>query len=316
MNRSVSVTLAFLAAPFTATFAQAGTGPTKLAHLTGAVVQGDLPFRGMIALAVDATDTDHRIFTIHETIPVQTSGSVKLLYPEWETGSHAPTASVVELAGLVTSIDDRRQPWHRDPVDVHAFRLDVPPAAKTIDVDFQLLAPHSAALLRPDMVDVQWHRLLLYPAGWPANDISVAARLTLPHGLHAFTALPTDRSDGDTIRFAPVSLETLVDAPVYAARYWRQLDLAPDATVPVRLDIVADAAAALAVPVPELAKLRALVVQTACCLGRVPIAITTRSSRSATSCRQAAGSSIRRRARTICRSPTSPISAISSAIVT
>ena len=48
----------------------------------------DIPFPGVIALAVDATDLDHAIFTVHETVPV--SGPITLLYPRWLPGSHSP----------------------------------------------------------------------------------------------------------------------------------------------------------------------------------------------------------------------------------
>jgi predicted metalloprotease with PDZ domain len=230
----------------------------------------DRPFVGTVVLAIDATDTDHQVFNVHEKIPVQAPGPVTLLYPEWETGSHAPTASVADLAGLVIGADGHRLTWHRDPIDVHAFHLEVPPGTTAINADFQFLAPPSSALIRPDMIDLPWHRALLYPAGWYVRDIPVAARLTLPHGLHLFTALAQQQVDGDTVAFELTTLESLVDAPVYAGRYWRQFDLAAGAAAPVYLDIVADAAGSLAVTGEALAKLRALVVQTGKVFGPGP----------------------------------------------
>lgn len=250
--------------------AQVGVGPQAETPAPAIAEPRDQAFRGTLTLAVDATDTDHQIFTVHETIPVQTTGRVTLRYLEWETGSHAPTGSVIELAGLVIRVDGRRPEWHRDPVDLHAFHLDVPAGARTIAVELQFLAPSSAAVLRPDLVEVQWQRMLLYPAGWYVRDIPVAARLTLPHGLHAFTALAAAHADADTLSFEPVTLDALVDAPVYAGRFWRQLDLAPGAAAPVRLDLVADALESLAVPAGELGRLRALVVQTARVFGSGP----------------------------------------------
>src|SRR6202041_2723778 len=67
----------------------------------------DQPFRGAIQLHVEATDTTHGLFHVTETIPVQSRGEMVLLYPEWETTSHGPTASVIELAGLGIKIDGR-----------------------------------------------------------------------------------------------------------------------------------------------------------------------------------------------------------------
>ena len=58
------------------------------------------PFRGTIHLRVDARDTAHSIFRVTESIPLQAAGDLVLFYPEWETTSHAPTVSAIELAGL------------------------------------------------------------------------------------------------------------------------------------------------------------------------------------------------------------------------
>nr|WP_314546068.1 hypothetical protein [uncultured Massilia sp.] len=48
------------------------------------------PSASAMTLEVDATDTDHQVFWIEQTIPVQQAGRVTLLYPRWESGSHAP----------------------------------------------------------------------------------------------------------------------------------------------------------------------------------------------------------------------------------
>lgn len=155
-----------------------------------------------MTLSVTATDTEHQIFAVHETIPVQHAGDVVLLYSQWETGSHAPTASAIELAGLVVHVDGHRTAWCRDPTNSHAFRVHVPNGARTIALDFQFLAPHRAALLRANMIDVPWQRLLLYPSGWYVRNIPVDASVTLPPGMRAFTALTTERHDGSMFAFS------------------------------------------------------------------------------------------------------------------
>lgn len=250
--------------------AQVGVGPVAVAAPPALPQPADRPFHGVIVLAIDATDTDHQVFSVHETIPVQQPGDMVLFYPEWETGSHAPTASVIELAGLTAYIDGQRVAWRRDRVDMHAFHLAVPAVAHTVTLDFQFLAPARANLLRPDMVVLPWHRMLLYPAGWYVRDLPVAAALTLPQGLHAFTSLAFKPDDAGVFRFAPVSLERLVDAPVYAARYWRQIPLGTDAARPVNLDLVADAAGALIVAPVEVNRMKTLVAQTLKVFGAGP----------------------------------------------
>lgn len=228
------------------------------------------PFNGTIKLEVDATDAEHHIFAVRESIPVQTFGDTVLLYPEWETASHAPTASAIGFAGLTVMIDGRHVPWQRDPIDAHAFRISVPTGAQLITLAFDFLAPRGGALLRSNMVDVQWQRLLVYPAGWFAKSISVQATLTLAAGLRAFTALALQSSQGNSITFRTDTLDRLIDAPVYAARYWRTVALTEASTTPITLDVVADDAKDIAPSPPALQQLRELVTQTVTLFGPPP----------------------------------------------
>jgi hypothetical protein len=224
----------------------------------------DQLFVGTIQLHVDATDTIHSLFRVSKTIPVQTRGEMVLLYPEWETTSHGPTASAIELAGLRMHVDGKDIEWRRDTIDVHAFHLTTPAGAHSLTLDFEYLSPRSSAKLRREMIDVEWQHLLLYPAGWFARDIPVDAQLELPKGLRAFTALTplhTPDSLANLLAFAPETLDRLVDAPVYAARYTRELDLSSSSRVPVHLDLLADEPADLEVSPTYLAELQALVVQ-------------------------------------------------------
>jgi predicted metalloprotease with PDZ domain len=260
--------------------ALAGSGWPDTAHASAEPMQvdppppipspRDRPFRGAMTLAVTATDTDHQVFTVHEVIPVQHAGDVVLLYPEWETGSHAPTASAIELAGLVMHIDGRRTEWHRDPINSHAFHIAVPNGAQAIALDFQFLAAHRAALLRADMLDVEWQRLLLYPAGWYVRDIPVQASVRFAPGMRAFSALAIAHQDGARVAFAPVTLDKLVDAPVYAGRYWRQFALSSESSAPVRLDVIADAPSQLAITHEQVSRLKMLVAQTLKVFGPAP----------------------------------------------
>lgn len=250
--------------------AQVGVGPLAPAAPPGLPIPQDRAFNGRVTLAVDTTDTDHQVFSVHETIPVQQSGDTVLLYPQWETGSHAPTASVAELAGLVAHIDGKRSTWRRDAINMHAFHIDVPRGARSITVDFQFLAPARDNLLRPDMIEVPWQRVLLYPAGWYVRDIPVLATLKLPDGLRAFTSLAFERRNAGMLTFAPVTLEQLVDAPVYAGRHTRQIPLTSGKTNPVRLDLLADEPADLAITSAGVSRLKALVAQTLAVFGPGP----------------------------------------------
>ena len=86
----------------------------------------DIPYApGTLTLHVDATDLDHRLFRVHETIPA-TAGSLVLFYPKWLPGNHAPTGPIALMQGLVITAGLRPLEWHRDPVDMYAFHVDVP----------------------------------------------------------------------------------------------------------------------------------------------------------------------------------------------
>ncbi len=241
--------------------AQVGVGPIA-ASLPAAIPEPqDKPFLGTVQLTVDATDTAHGVFRTTEVLPVQSAGELTLLYPQWETTSHAPTASVVELAGLhIKGGGGTDLGWRRDSVDVHAFHVTVPPKTKTLTLTFDYLSSHASAELRPHLIEIHWQRLLLYPAGWYTRDITVAAQIRLPIGLRAFSALrslpamPASSVEA-TLAFEPVTLDRLVDAPIYAAEYAQQMDLSSDSTS-VHLDLVADSPAALALSPEALGHLR------------------------------------------------------------
>src|SRR3546814_1990439 len=66
---------------------------------------------------------------------------------------------------------------------------------------------------------------------------------------------------GDTVHYKPVPLDILVDSPVSAGRYFKTFDLAPGADVPVRLNVVADAAKQLEAEPEHIEQRRALVEQ-------------------------------------------------------
>ena len=89
----------------------------------------DVPFPGQIVLRVDATDIQRGIFRVHETLPVQGQERVTLLYPKWLPGYHSPAASIELLAGLRTRAGGQELAWKRDPVEVHAFHIELPAGA-------------------------------------------------------------------------------------------------------------------------------------------------------------------------------------------
>jgi predicted metalloprotease with PDZ domain len=239
--------------------AQASDGPQPVARPAPLPAPQDVPYPGTLILKVDATDLAHKVFSVQESIPVKPDSDLILLYPQWETASHAPTVPLSSLAGVFIRAGNDALPWQRDPVNPYAFHLHVPPGIDTLDVALQYLSPTGgrggAVAMSAAMVNVQWQAMLLYPAGYFVRDIPVRAALRLPQGFTALTSLDAGDAPGS---FAVTSLERLVDSPVYAGLHTRRIPLVQGAQ-PVTLDLVADTEQALAIPDQILERYRSSV---------------------------------------------------------
>jgi predicted metalloprotease with PDZ domain len=225
----------------------------------------DTPYPGVIRLSVDATDTDRHIYRVRETIPVSGGGSIVLLYPQWLPGNHSPTGRVDKFAGLKIETNGMRLEWRRDPVDVFAFHVDVPAGARVLEVEFQFLSPVNSdqgrIVMTAEMLNLQWNTVVLYPAGYFARQMTVEPSVRLPDGWQFATALQTESSAGGVFTFKAVSLETLVDSPIFAGRYFKRFDLEASGPAPVHLNVVADRASLLDIKPEQVAAHRALVQQ-------------------------------------------------------
>lgn len=241
------------------------------AHAAGA-------FPGVIELQVDATDVQRRIYRVTETIPVR-PGRLVLYYPQWLPGNHAPRGPIEQVAGLRFRAGDRELGWKRDPLNVYAFEVQVPAGVTRLVAEFQIASPQVTETSRvarisitANLLGLQWNQVVLYPAGYAARDIPVRASVQLPSGWkHATALLPGSANAGEgTAGFATVPLETLVDSPLYAGRYFRQIDLTPAGGRPVRLNVFAEDEADLAVTDAQIAIHRALIHQTHAAFGPPP----------------------------------------------
>ncbi len=225
-----------------------GLAPLACAHAQGgqarqAAMQVQASYPGVIELEVDASDLERRIQRVRQRIPVS-PGPLTLWYPQWIPGNHAPTGPINQMAGLVIRGNGQPLPWTRDSGDMYAFRLQVPEGVDALDVQFQYLSPTAAdqgrVAMTPNLLDLQWHRVVLYPAGFDARGIQVKPALRLPEGWLSGTALDVARRDGAVEHYAPVSLMTLIDSPVFAGRWFRRFALDDKAARPVWLDVVAE----------------------------------------------------------------------------
>jgi predicted metalloprotease with PDZ domain len=240
------------------------------ANLLPAYAQGSPP--GPIRLDVDATQAPQKIMHAHMRMPVQ-PGPLVLYYPEWIPGEHMPDGPISDMAGLKFVANGKMLPWRRDLLDMFAFHLDIPQGVSSLDIDldFLLSAPatgYSAGASATAYLDLlSWNQVVLYPKGYAVRDLTYVPSLRLPAGWKFATALPGAKQNGDTIEFAPVPLDTLVDSPVLSGCYFRVIPLTPGETPPHEIDIAADSAAALDMPSTMETHYRNLVAETGALFG-------------------------------------------------
>jgi len=211
---------------------------------------------GPIAISVDASQVSQRILHAKLVIPVH-PGPLTLFYPKWMPADHSPDGPVWNVAGLKFFANGQEIPWQQDLVDMYAFNLSIPTGVSSIEasLDFLISAPRPwidfSASGAANLFVLMWNQVTLYPKGWPAADITFHPSLTLPKGWTFNTSLPISSQSGETISFAPVALDLLVDSPVQSGVFSRVYPLNPGENPPQELDVVSDDAWAIDVP-PEL----------------------------------------------------------------
>lgn len=222
-------------------------------------------YPGVIDLKVDVSDTTRKVFRVTETLPV-TPGPLVLSLPKWIPGEHSPSAQIVLMSGFsITADDGRRLAWRRDPVEMTAFHMDVPPGVQSLTIRLEQPTAQPGGPVRiavtPNLVLLKWTAVALYPAGHEVGRIRVRPTLTVPAGWSLATALDGAETTGATTRFAITSFETLMDSPVYAGRHKAVFDLDPGSPRPVRLNVFADAPKDLKATPAQVAIHRRLVQQ-------------------------------------------------------
>jgi predicted metalloprotease with PDZ domain len=244
--------------------AQVGT-PALPVALAPIPAPRDVAYPGVIGIEVDATDIDRRIVSIKQTVPVTGPGPLILLYPEWLPGNHSPSGPVDDVADLRVTANGQPLRWVRNTVNTSAFQVEVPAGVSSVEVSFKWLTPvdgsQGRVVITDDMLNIQWEKALLYPAGYYSRQISFRPTLRLPAGWQYGTALDTQSFQNGVAVFAPITLDHFADSPLFAGRYFRQIDLDPNGRSPVRLNVVADSAEQLAATDAHIAQHRELVRQ-------------------------------------------------------
>ncbi|MBB5317014.1 M61 family metallopeptidase [Tunturibacter empetritectus] len=198
-----------------------------------------------ITLSVDLTDAPRKILHATEVMPV-TAGPLTVVYPKWIPGEHGPTGPIENMAGFFITANGQPVKWERDKVDMFAYHLTVPQGVTQLEMKIDFLA--SSALsgfsaggsTSENLALLSWNTLLVYPADTDASQVMFTPSVKLPGGWNLGTALDKDGGSGQTSTFKTVSLEQLIDSPVLAGRYFREIPLAPEISPKHYLDMAAD----------------------------------------------------------------------------
>ena len=221
----------------------------------------NIAYKGVIEHVVDATDMVHRTIKVTETIPVEKSGDMVLLTPKWLPGHHSPANDGSKLSELKIMAGGKELAWRRDMVDVNGFHIDVPAGVKSIEVSFTYLSALDKAsgkvYMAPDVLNIQWSTVSLYPAGYYTSKVPFHTTVIFPEGFGYATALDTKTKSGNRVEFETIDFDNLMDSPIYAGRYIKSWDIGDN----VRLNVVADRPEQLDITPEALAAHKALVVQ-------------------------------------------------------
>jgi predicted metalloprotease with PDZ domain len=192
-----------------------------------------------MTLIVDETQGARRIAFVHEEIRVR-PGAVTLAYPKWIPGEHGPTGPIQQFAALRIHFGSASLSWTRDPEDIYTIRVEVPPNADRISVDFDTLMENT---ISDHQLLVAWNTVVLYPRGIDKRQLMIEPSILLPPNWQQGSSLRVTSQTAGRVSFAPVSLERLIDSPVLAGEFFRVVPLA--STWPAELDITGDSQAAV-----------------------------------------------------------------------
>jgi len=219
-----------------------------------------------VDLHVDASHAVQGLLRVHETMRVPT-GPLTLVYPKWIPGEFAPNGPIPNVTDLAVNASGKALRWQRDPVDLYAFHVDVPPSAGPLDVDFTFLggpAPgfDTARLATPNMLSLEWNKVTLTPFSQSSRNVTIVPSIHLPSREWKFaTALETASQRGADVTFKPITLNALVDSPLDAGTNARMFPMGTWDGVPLTLAAFADTPEELAADDKTVAKFRNLVAQ-------------------------------------------------------
>ena len=234
----------------------------------------DIPYPGTIRLDIDATDITRGVFKVEQTFPVPPgTGELVLLLPQWLPGNHGPRGPINLLTDVRFEANGRPLAWIRDPLNVYAFRVTLPAGAREVTARFVHTSPlqtnEGRIVMTQEMLNLQWEKMTLYPAGYYVRRLKVAPTVSFPQGWDVFTALDGQRAAagrGNRVTWATVDYEMLVDSPIFAGKHSKSWDLGHD----VEMNVIADEPKLLAIAPENAATYSKLIDEALATFGTPP----------------------------------------------
>jgi len=237
----------------------------------------DVPYPGTVELTIDATDTERALYRVTQTFPVP-EGTQELILqlPEYLPGNHAARGPINLIADIHFEIDGRPAAWERHPVEVNAFRIALPDGAREVTARFVHTSPlqtnEGRITMTQEMLNLQWEKMTLYPAGYFVRQIPIKPTVTFPDGWTVYTALDGQSEAGrqadwgNRITWDTTSYEVLVDSPIFAGQHAQSWELGHE----VDMNVVADEQRLLAIEPENMDTYRRLVDEALVLFGSRP----------------------------------------------
>lgn len=222
----------------------------------------DVPYGGTIGLKIDASDVERGVYRVTQTFPVAAgTKELILLQAGWLPGNHSETGPYALLAQIHFYADGKEIPWVRDVVAVNAFHLALPEGTRQVTANFIHTSPlqtsEGRVTMTREMLNLQWEKMSLYPAGYYTRGITMKPTVTFPKGWTVFTALDGKSAQGNTLSWNATDYERLVDSPIFAGIHAERWDLGQG----VSMNVVADEPGQLRIAPKNLDTYRNLVTE-------------------------------------------------------
>ncbi len=248
-------------------------------------------------MEIDLRDLSRQLIQAEITIPIPQSDeaerTVALWYPKWVPGSHGPGGPIANIAGLtIKDSAGALLPWSRTPGEVFRLEATVPGDSERLHISLRYIADQPTTtsfghdcFSGSNLGVVSPGALLWYPESADIDRQQIAARLHLPPGWQAATALRpvNDRTDngvgeatdeGHILAYQATSLRTFVDSPIMCGQHYQAFDLVEenrrDTIPPHTLHVFTDDARNARLNDKVVDGYRAMVTQTAWLIGSHP----------------------------------------------